>query len=70
MLVRGGILTTLTIVSGVLTVRWLESDDCQKQNACGSCSLSDGCKLPEVDKYRLEKARMNKPVTKDGKAGA
>ncbi len=69
MLVRGGILTTITIVSSVLTVRWLESDDCQKQNACGNCSLSDRCKLPEVDKYRLEKARMNKPLMKNGKAG-
>ncbi|MDP1622888.1 MAG: hypothetical protein Q8M08_11190 [Bacteroidales bacterium] len=66
-MIRGGIFTSLTVLSGVLIRRWSESEDCQKNFACNNCGLSNRCQLPEADRYRLDAARSPKVNTSDGK---
>lgn len=58
LLVRGGIFSSLTVLSGSLIHRWTKADRCRREFACGNCNLSNRCQLPEADDHRLEKARM------------
>jgi hypothetical protein len=67
-LMRGGIFASLTLLTGALVHRWGESDGCRQEFACGQCNVSDGCRLPEADRYRLDKARRPKMNKGNGKA--
>jgi hypothetical protein len=66
-LVRGGILASLALFSGAMIRRWDESDACHHSFACGNCTLSDRCALPEAGKYRDNRPGNEKTVTKDGR---
>jgi hypothetical protein len=68
-LIRGGILASLTILSGALIRRWSESADCPHNFTCGNCDLSNRCELPEADSHRLEKAMLDKADKIDGRTG-
>jgi hypothetical protein len=68
-LIRGGIVTSLAVLGGVFTKRWRDSDQCGDNFACGNCRLSDECRLPEADRFRLDEARGVKTVRQDGKPG-
>lgn len=67
--IRGSILGTFTLLSGILVRRWINAEDCQHNLACGNCNLSNKCKLPDADKYRLQKARLIKTNAENGKTG-
>ncbi len=67
--IRGGIFASLAIAGGIFVRRWHQSDDCNRNFACGNCHLSDKCALPEADKYRLEKARGNPMNAENGRNG-
>jgi hypothetical protein len=68
-LIRGGILSSLALFTGIMGVRMHENPGCRNDRACGACDLSDECRLPEADKHRLEKAKHPKSYTPDGSAG-
>ncbi|MEI7724524.1 MAG: hypothetical protein WCK09_05425 [Bacteroidota bacterium] len=68
-LARGTIFASLTFLSGIFIHRWSEAGDCEQNFTCGNCKLSNRCKLPEADQYRLEKARSPKSKTANGRAG-
>ncbi len=68
-MIRGGILGAFTLLSGILVHRWSNAEDCRQNLACGNCNLSNKCKLPDADKYRLQKARLIKTNAEDGKTG-
>ena len=53
-LVRGSILASLTLLSGILIRRWNDADECHRNYICGNCNLSDTCRLPEAKKYKQE----------------
>jgi hypothetical protein len=66
-LVRGGILVSLTLLSGIMIRRWDEADECRRGFACGNCTLSERCTLPEAGQYREIKKGSGKTGTKDGR---
>jgi hypothetical protein len=67
--IRGGIFTSLGVLSGVLIRRWSEADGCRENFICGTCDLSNQCRLPEADRYRLDQARFNITSASDGRTG-
>lgn len=66
-IIRGSILASLTFISGVLIHRWGEAEDCQQNFACGICTLSNRCQLPEADQHRLDKARLQNTNSDHGR---
>ncbi len=65
-LVRGGILASLALLSGIFIRRWYEAESCQRSLACEMCNLADRCTLPEAEKYRIEKPGSEKTLTENG----
>jgi Na+-translocating ferredoxin:NAD+ oxidoreductase subunit B len=51
-LIRGGILAGLTVLGGGLFLRSRKGDACSFNFACGSCSSSKNCNLPEAHANR------------------
>jgi len=69
LVVRGGILSAIAVVSGGLIHRWTEADECRQNYTCGDCGVSGQCRLPAADQYRLEKARKNPSRIHHGQTG-
>ncbi len=69
MLVRGGILSVIAVVTGGLIHRWAGAGECRQDVACGHCGVSEKCRLPAADQYRLDKARMNPTKANHGNSG-
>jgi hypothetical protein len=69
MLVRGGILASLALLGGVLVRRWEEAGECSGSYACGNCTLSERCALPEADKFRHAGRQQKETTAKDGRNG-
>ena len=69
MVIRGGIFASLGVLSGVLVRRWSEAEGCRENFICGGCDLSNQCRLPEADRYRLDQARFSKTNPNDGRTG-
>jgi len=66
-LVRGGIFVSMALLGGMLARRWGEADECRRSYACGGCTLSERCPLPEAEEYRQERQVPKKTVTKNGR---
>ena len=66
-LIRGGIFSSLTLLSGALIFRWGGAADCHQNYISGNCDFSNQCNLPEADKHRLDKARLPKTNAEDGR---
>ena len=69
LVVRGGILSAIAVVSGGMIHRWTDADECRRNFACGDCGVSGQCGLPAADQHRLEKARKNPARTHHGQTG-
>ena len=68
-LARGGMFVSLAILGGALIGKWREAKGCRQNFACGNCNETDRCRLPEADRYRLDKAISPKTISKDGRTG-
>ena len=66
-LIRGSILASLALLSGILVRRWKNADGCHQNYTCGNCSLSDNCRLPEANNYRDNKPGSKEHITEDGR---
>jgi len=68
-IVRGGILASVAVFSGVMTKRWLDSPGCRNDFACGRCMDEEKCALPEARVYRTRRKEMMESEAKDGRKG-
>jgi hypothetical protein len=67
-MIRGGIFASLAMITGLFIHRWSLASGCHQNFACGNCTLSGRCQLPEADNYRLDKARFHKTNLNNGKS--
>jgi hypothetical protein len=66
-LIRGSILASLTLLSGILIRRWNEADGCHQNYICGNCKLSNNCRLIEAKNYRENKPGSKENMTENGR---
>lgn len=66
-LIRGSILASLTLLSGILIRRWNEADGCLQNYTCGNCNLSNNCRLPEAKNYRDNKPGSKENIIEGGR---
>ena len=64
---RIGILSAMAIFSGVMIHRWINREKCDRQLACGNCTLSVNCMLPQAENFRAGKVTGNKVKQDDGR---
>jgi len=68
-IIRGSLFASFGLLTGVLLYRREGNAACRPDFACGNCSFEKGCRLPEADSYRLEKAKLQFKNAENGPTG-